>query len=91
MVPPSPVAGLKSLTLTGAQSAEHCMIPQGNSPTQYLWDLDLGPLDPLAPIDIAADRSTTSDLVFPSMDTLATQLFDEGREVKAPQSESSHS
>ena len=42
---------------------------------------DLGPLDPLAPMGIAADRSTTSD-------ALATQPFNEGREVKAPQSES---
>ena len=64
------------------QKASHRITPEIDAPIQYLWDLDPGPLDPLAPIDIAGDWTATSDLGFLSVDPLATQTFEEGGEVK---------
>ena len=66
------------------------MAPKIDIYIQYLWDQYLGPLHPLAPIDVAAERNTTPGLVFPSMVTLVTQTINEGTEVKVRQSESNY-
>ena len=60
--------------------------------TDYLWDPVLGSLRPVAPIKGTTDRwSTTSSLVFPSMDPLAMPAWNEEREVKVLQPEASYS
>jgi hypothetical protein len=77
----SSVAGYEPLPPTCAQG-----VPKVDPPTQYPWVMDLGLLDPLG-IDIAADVSSTlgRHLDPLSMDTLATQILNEGREVIVPQ------
>jgi hypothetical protein len=81
IAPTSSVAGYEPLPPTLPQG-----VPQVDPPTQYPWVLDLGLLDPLV-IDIDADVSSTSGrhLESLSMDTLATQILNEGREVIVPQ------
>ena len=82
---PTPtVTAFKYLLPTDTQEAPHCMMPEIDAPIQDLWDLDLDPLGPLAPIDIAADWNTAPGLVFPSMDPLSTRTSNEGREVNVP-------
>ena len=80
--PKPTVTALKSPLATDAQGAPHSMMPNIDAPIQDLCDFDLGPLHPLAPIDMAADWNTPS--VFPSVDHLATRISNEGREVKVP-------
>ena len=90
--PTSAVAGFQFLSPMPAQRASYYTIPTGDSALEFSWVPDLGSLHPVAPIELNADRwSTTSGLVFPSMDILAMQAWDEGREVKAPQPEASYS
>ena len=72
----SSVAGLESLPPTHAQRASRRSMPR--------VDLDLGPPYPLAPIEVAVDRSTISGLVFPFMDSSTMQIWNEGREVNVP-------
>ena len=65
---------------------------EGDSTTEYPWDLDLGSLHPVAPMEAIADRwVTTSSLVFPSTDPLAMREWNEVREVNVPQPEASYS
>ena len=82
---PTPtVTAFKPLCPTDAQGAPHSMMPYIDVPIQDLWDSDLAPLHPLAPIDMAADWNATSGLVFPSVDLLTTQTSNEGKGVKVP-------
>ena len=67
-----------------AQGSPHCTMPTIDAPIQDLRDFDMGPLHPLAPIDMATEWNTPSGLVFPSVDRLATRTSSEGREVKVP-------
>lgn len=55
-----------------------------HEPIQYPWDPDLGPAH------IVTDWNTPAGLAFRSVDTLAAQPLNEGREVKVPQSESNY-
>ena len=83
MDPTFPIAGLKPLPPMHGQGAEQCM-------SEVLWDLGPGTLRSLAPTDVTADKSTPWGPISPSMDTLATQTRNEGREVDGLQLESSY-
>ena len=87
MAPTPTIAGFKPLLHTDAQRTSQ---PEIDAFIQYQY-LNLGPLCPLAQVDIAADRNPSSGLVFPLMDPLATQTFNEGREVEVVHSGSSYS
>ena len=90
--PTSTVAGFRFLPSTPAQSASYHTIPNGDSTLESSWVSVLGSLHPVAPIEVNADGwSTTSGLVFPSMDLLDMPAWDEGREVKVPRPEASYS
>jgi hypothetical protein len=83
-------AGFKSLPPMRAQRNSQGMVVEVDSLIQSPWGVDLGPLHPLAPIDVATDRrGTTPVLIFPSMDPLVTQTLNEGGEVKVSPLESS--
>ena len=84
MAPTPTVADFKPLSPTDAQRTSQ---PEIDTFIQYL---DLSPLYPLAQVDIAADRNPSSGFVFLSMDPLATQIFNERRDVEVPRSESNY-
>lgn len=86
MAPTPTVANFKPLSPADAQRT---LQPEIEAFIQYL-DLDLGPLYPLAQVDIAGDRNPSSGLIFRSMDPLATQTFNERREVEVPHSDSNY-
>ena len=57
---------------------------------EFPWDLDLGSLRRVAPIEVTADSwSTIPILDFLSMDPLAMPAWNEEREVNVPQTEAS--
>ena len=90
--PTSAVAGSRFLPPTSAQRASYHTTLTGNSALEFAWVPDLGSLHHLAPIELTADRwSTTSSLVVPSMDLLDMPAWNEEREVKVPQPEASYS
>ena len=88
--PASTFTPLEPLLPTDAEIVPHFVVPNIDAPIQHFWDLDLGPMHPLAPVDIATDWNTPTGLAFPSVGTLATKASYEGREVKVPQSESNY-
>ena len=82
------VAGFQFPPPTATQSAS---TPEGDSTIEYSCDVSPSSLHPVAPIEVTADRwSTTSSRVFPSMDPLAMLAWGEEREVRAPQPEASN-
>jgi hypothetical protein len=70
------VAGFQFLPPTRARRAS-----EGDSSIEYPWVLDLGSLHPVAPMGVTADRWSTTDLDFPSMDLLAVRSWNEVRMV----------
>lgn len=78
MAPTPSVADFKPLSPTDAQGTSQ---PEIDAFIQYQY-LDLGPLYPLAQVDIAADRNLSSGSVFLSMDPLVRQTINEGTKVK---------
>jgi hypothetical protein len=91
MAPMSIVAGFQFLPPTPAQRASHHTMPEGDSTLEY--PLGSGPGFPASRGSDGGHRdrwSTTSSLVFPSMDPLAMPAWDEEREVKVPQPEASY-
>ena len=91
MDPTSAVAGLRFLLPTPAQRASYRTAAEDDSTLGFPWDLDLGSLHRVAPIEVTADRwSTIPDLDFLSMDPLAMPAWDEAREVKVSQPEASY-
>jgi hypothetical protein len=90
MPPMSAVAAFQSPPPTRDRGASY-MMPEGDSSIEYPWVLDLGFLDPVAPMEVTADRwSTTSNLGFPSMDPLAVRSWNEVRMANVPQPEASY-
>ena len=90
MAPISTVTPFEPLLPSTATLPPRFVMQNTHKPLQYHWYLDLGPANPLAPIDIAAEWNTPAGLAFPSVDTPTTQAFNEGREVTVPQSESNY-
>jgi hypothetical protein len=86
--PMSIVANFQFLLPTTTQRAsDHT----GNSTLEYSCDLSLGSLHPVVPQEVTADRwSTTSSLVFPSVDPLAVLAWNEETEVRLPQLRTSY-
>ena len=82
--PPSTFTPFKPLLPTDADIVPHFVRPNIDAPIQYL---DLGHMHHLGPVDTAADWNTHAGVACLSLDTLATQAFNGGREVKVPQSE----
>ena len=86
--PMSIVAGFQFSPPTTTQRAS---IPEGESAIEYSGDMGPSSLHPVAPMEVTADRwSTTSSRVFPSMDPLAMLAWDEERKVRVPQPEASN-
>jgi len=86
--PMSIVAGFHFPPPTATQRAS---MPEGDSTIEYYCDMGPSSLHPVAPIEVTADRwSTTSSRVFPSMDPLAMLAWGEEREVRVPQPEASN-
>ena len=86
--PMSIVAGFQFPPPTGTQRAS---TPEGDSTIEYSCDAGPSCLQPVAPIEVTADRwCTTSSRVFPSMDPLTMLEWDEEREVRVPQPEASN-
>ena len=86
--PMSAVAVFPSLPPTPAQRASYYTVPKGDSKLEFSRVPDLGSLRPVTPIELTADRwSTTSSCVFPSMDPLDLPVWNEEREVKVPRPE----
>ena len=78
----SAAADFQFLPPTPAQRASYHTAPNGDSTLEFSWVPDLGSLHPVAPIELTADRSsTTSLLVFPPMDPLDVPVWNE---VKVP-------
>ena len=89
--PTSAVADFSFLPPTPGQRASNHTTLMGNSTLESPWIPDLGSLDSMAPIEVTADRwTTTSSLVVPSMDPLAMLAWNEAREVKVSQPEASY-
>jgi len=77
-----PMSNFQVLPPTATQRASDHTIPEGGSTLEYLCGLGLGSLHPVAPKAVTVDRcSTTSGLVFTSMDPLAMPAWNEEREV----------
>ena len=75
-------AGFRYLSPTSTQRASFHTIQKGDSTLELSWVPDLGSLHPVAPIEVNADRwSTTSSLVVPPMNSLAMPAWDKEREV----------
>ena len=88
----SAAASFQFLPPTPAQRASYHTAPKVDSTLEFSWVPNLGSLHPVAPIELTADRSsTTSLLVFPPMDPLDMPVWNEEREVKVPQPEASYS
>jgi len=86
--PMSILAGFQFPPPTATQRAS---MPEGDSTIEYSCDVGPSSLHPVAPIEVTADRwSTTSSRVFPSMDPLTMLTWDEEREVRVPQPEASN-
>ena len=87
--PISIVTGFEFLPPTATQRASDHTIPKGDSTLEFSCDSGLGSLHPMAPIEVAADRwSTTPSLVF---DPPVMSAWNEAGEVKVPQPEASNS
>jgi len=85
-----PMSIFQVLPPTATQRASDHTIPEGGSTLEYHCDLGLGSLRPVAPKAVTVDRwSTTSGLVFTSMDPLAMPAWNEEREVWVPQPKAS--
>ena len=86
--PMSILAGFQFPPTTATQRASK---PEGDSTIEYSCDMCPSSPHPVAPIEVTADRwSTTSSRVFPSMEPLAMLAWDEEREVRVPQPEASN-
>lgn len=82
---PTPtLTAFKPLRPTDAHGAPHSMLQYIDVSIHDLWDSDLAPLHPLAPIDMAAAWNATSGLVFPSVDPLATRISNKVNGVEVP-------
>jgi hypothetical protein len=89
MPPMSAVAAFQFLPPTRDGGASY-MMSEGDSSIEYPWVPDLGSLHPVAPMEVTADRwSTTSNLDFPPMEPLAVRSWNEVRMVDVPQLEAS--
>ena len=89
--PTSAVADFLFLPPSPGQRASYHTTPKGNSTLESPWVPDLGSLHCVAPVEVTADRwSTTSSLVVPSMDPLAMPAWNEEREVRVSQPEASY-
>jgi len=81
-----PMSIFQFLPPTATQRASDHTMPEGDSTLEYLCDLGLGSLHPVAPKEVTTDRwNTTSSLVFPSMAPLVMLAWNEEREVWVPQ------
>jgi hypothetical protein len=85
------VAGFQVLPPMTTQRASDHTMPESDSTLEFPWVPGLGSLHPVAPIEVTADRwSTTSSLLFPSMDPLVMPACNKEREVKVPQPEAGY-
>jgi hypothetical protein len=86
------VPSFQSLPPITTQRASGHIMSEGDSTLEFPWVLGLGSLRPVAPIEVTADRwSTSPSLVFPSMDPVIMPAWKEVREVNVPQPEASYS
>ena len=77
--PRSAVAGFPFLPPTPDQRASYHTIPKGDSALELPWVPDLSSPHRVAPIEVTADRWTTSSLVVPPMVPLAMPTWNEER------------
>ena len=85
------VAGFPFLPPTATQRPLDHTMPGGDSTLGSPWGPDLGPLQPVAPMGVHADKwSTNSSLVIPSMDPVASPAWNKEIEVKVSQPEASY-
>jgi len=78
-----PMSIVQSLPHAGTQGGSDHTTPESDPTFEYLYDPGLGPLHPVPPKEVTANRwSAASSLVFPSMNPLVMSAWNEGREVE---------